>query len=34
MPTPKMGQLFKFNISEIAAWVKAVGASRKQQKVD
>jgi len=34
MPTPKIGQLFKFKISEIAAWVKAGGASRKQQKVD
>jgi len=34
MPTSKMGQLFKFKISEIAAWVKAGGASRKQQKVD
>ena len=34
MPTPKMERLFKFKISEIAAWVKAGGASRKQQKVD
>jgi len=34
MPTPKMGQLFKFKIAEIDEWVKAGGASRKHQKVD
>jgi excisionase family DNA binding protein len=34
MPVHRMGRLFKFKISEIDAWVKAGGASRKQQKVD
>lgn len=32
-PVHRMGRLFKFKISEIDAWVKAGGASRKQQKV-
>ena len=30
----RMGRLFKFKISEIDAWVKAGGASRKLQKHD
>ena len=30
MPVHRMGRLFKFKISEIDAWVKAGGASRKQ----
>jgi excisionase family DNA binding protein len=34
MPVHRMGRLFKFKISEIDAWVKAGGASRKQQKDD
>lgn len=32
MPVHRMGRLFKFKISEIDAWVKAGGASRKQPK--
>lgn len=34
IPVHRMGRLFKFKITEIDAWVKAVGASRKQQKDD
>jgi excisionase family DNA binding protein len=32
MPVHRMGRLLKFKISEIDAWVKAGGASRKQPK--
>ena len=34
MPVHRMGRLFKFKISEIDAWVRAGGASSKQQKDD
>ena len=34
MPFHRMGRLFKFKISEIDAWVKAGGASRKPHKDD
>ena len=32
MSVHRMGRLFKFKISEIDAWVKAGGASRKRLK--
>lgn len=32
MPVHRVGCLFKFKISEIDAWVKAIGACRKKQK--
>ena len=34
MPVHRRGRLFKFKISEIDDWVKAGGASRKQQTDD